>query len=95
MKAPTFTSLAVVATLLLPASASQAASIPAGARASDVEHLNRIFSQHVFFGRRFDRRLRAATGDPNIAVFDHRIYRADGSQCSYITYRKKRAIVCD
>ncbi len=94
MKLASLISAGIIAAIMLPAS-SIAASIPSGARASDVEHLNRIFSQHVFFGRRFDKRLRAATGNPNIVVFDHRLRLEDGSQCSYITYRGKRAIVCD
>ncbi len=95
MKLSTFISAGIVAALLLPASSALSANVPAGARPSDVQHLKQIFRQHVFFGRRFDKRLRAATGDPRIVVFDHRIYGADGSECSFITYRGKRAIVCD
>ena len=41
-------------------------------------------------------KVRDATGDPDIVVFDYRggtnsnVYR-----CSYLTYRGKRAMVCD
>ena len=95
MKTSTLIIASLVSALILPVVSASAAKIPRGARPSDVQHLKDVFRQHVFFGRRFDRRLRAAAGDPNIVVFDHRIYGADGSQCSYITYRGKRAIVCD
>ncbi len=95
MKLSTLISACIISAFLIPAASAHAASVPPGARPSDVQHLKQVFRQHVFFGRRFDSRLRAATGNPRIVVFDHRIYGADGSQCSYITYRSKRVIVCD
>jgi len=95
MKIPSLITVGIISAFLIPAPAAFAGTYSSQARPSDVQHLKKVFRQHVFLGRRFDTRLRAATGNPRIVVFDHRLWGADGSQCSYITYRGKRAIVCD
>ncbi len=95
MKIPTLMSAGIISAFLISTPTAFAGNYSSHARPSDVQHLKKIFRQHVFLGRRFDTRLRAATGNSRIVVFDHRLQGADGSQCSYITYRGKRAIVCD
>jgi len=54
-----------------------------------------LFKPHVYVGQVFGRSARASTGNPHIVVFDRRHEFGEVYQCSYFTYRKKRAVVCD
>lgn len=58
------------------------------------EKLKRLFKPH-FVRTVITRDIRAATGDPNIVVFDHRAGSSSVYRCSYINYRGKRALQCD
>ena len=65
------------------------------ATAADHKELARILRPHVWHGKGVNRGVRAAAGDPKMAVFDRRIGRSLLSQCSFIVYKNKRAMVCN
>lgn len=56
---------------------------------------HKFFKPHAYTGQGFGRSARASTGNPNIVVFDRRHEFGEIYQCSYITHRGKRAVVCD
>ena len=57
--------------------------------------LKKLLSQHSFTGARVSPRAREAAGDRSMAVFDNRVGIWEPAQCSFITYRGKKAMVCD
>lgn len=63
--------------------------------AADRKELARLLRPHVWRGKGVYRGVRAAAGDPRMAVIDRRNGRNFVSQCNFIIYRKKRALVCD
>ena len=81
-----FLLVVAAATVLAPMTVSQAV---AGANSHP------LFKPHAYTGQVFGRSARASTGNPNIVVFDRRHEIGEIYQCSYITYRGKRAVVCD
>lgn len=80
-------------TLFAVAVASMAAAPAFVSPAAASNH--KFFKPHAYTGQVFGRSARASTGDPNIVVFDRRHEIGEIYQCSYITYRGKRAVVCD
>ncbi len=89
---------ALAALFLVPLSGAQAAGGKAVATEKDRATLQRLLKRHSRYraGLRITPGVRAATGDPNIAVFDHRGGSSNSFfQCSYITVRGKRALTCD
>jgi hypothetical protein len=59
----------------------------------DRAELKKIMRSHTFRGKGVSRGVRAAAGDPNMAVIDRR-RPGSSSQCSFITLRGKRAMQC-
>ena len=59
----------------------------------DRAELKKIMRSHTFRGKGISRGVRAAAGDPNMAVIDRR-RPGNNSQCSFITLRGKRAMQC-
>ncbi len=57
--------------------------------------LKKLLSKHDFTGARVSPRAREAAGDRSMAVFDNRVGIWEPAQCSFITHRGKRAMVCD
>ena len=72
----------------------QPVQLPRSKRSGE-EHLRRLFKRH--WGRIFiTPEAKAATGDPNIAVYDTRGGPDSGPfQCTYFFVRGKRALLCD
>ena len=63
-------------------------------RAAGRKKLKRLFKPHFRHFGFITADVRAATGDPDIAIFDRRA--GEGPfRCSYITYQGKRALQCD
>jgi hypothetical protein len=63
--------------------------------ASGEQKLKKLLLPHAYYGQRVTDDVRAATGDPNIVVFDRRHIWGEIYSCNYITYNGKRAMVCD
>ena len=63
--------------------------------ARDHAELQKLLKWHIWYGKPITRGVRAAAGDPNMAVFDNRRTRNLTHMCSYIIYRGKRAIRCE
>lgn len=59
----------------------------------DRKQLQKILRSHTWRGRGVSRGVRAAAGDPNMAVLERR-QLGRRSQCTFITYRGKRAMSC-
>ncbi len=67
----------------------------AGGSSKAKAELRNIMKIHNWDGRRITPAIREAAGDRTMAVFDYRMERFSPAQCTYITYRGKRAITCD
>jgi hypothetical protein len=63
--------------------------------ATGEQKLRKLLRPHAYYGQIVTDDIRAATGDPNIVVFDRRNIWGEIYSCNYITYRGKRALVCD
>lgn len=63
--------------------------------AKDHAELQKLLKWHIWYGKPITRGVRAAAGDPDMAVFDNRRTRNLTHMCSYIIYRGKRAIRCE
>ncbi len=73
-----------------------AATIPSFAdNARGERELRKVLKTHNFTGARISPRIREAAGDRSMAVFDNRVGIWEPAQCSFITYRGKKAMVCD
>jgi hypothetical protein len=59
----------------------------------DRAELQKILRPHRWRGKGVSRGVRAAAGDPNMAVLERRQI-GQMSTCSFITYRGKRAMQC-
>jgi len=58
--------------------------------------LKKILKPHIATSRSIGADVREAAGDRNMAVFDRRTTRSGRfAQCSFITYRGKRALTCN
>ena len=69
--------------------------IEVGTKLSGKQKLQRVLRTHTF-RYPITRDIRAAAGNPNMAVFDHRTgFTGTTYRCSYITYRSQKALVCD
>ena len=86
----TFIRLAIAGAMLAGAAGSASAYV-----ASGEEKLKKLLRPHAYYGQIVTGDIRAATGDPNIVVFDRRHIWGEIYSCNYITYRGKRALVCE
>jgi hypothetical protein len=82
--------LAIAGAVLAGAAGSASAYV-----ASGEQKLKKLLLPHAYYGQRVTDDVRAATGDPNIVVFDRRHTWGEIYSCNYITYHGKRAMVCD
>ena len=82
--------------LIVTAALSLAAIMPSQANNERGEkRLKKLLSRHIFVSRSIGRDVRAAAGDPSMAIFDNRVERGQFAQCNFITYRGKRALTCN
>lgn len=66
------------------------------ANQSGKKQLERLLKPHFSrFGNPITQKVKNATGDPNIVVFDRRGGGDSVFRCSFITYKGKRAMTCD
>ena len=82
--------IALAAALLACAAGSASAYVQSGE-----QKLKKLLLPHAYYGQIVTDDIRAATGDPNIVVFDRRHIWGEIYDCNYITYRGKRALVCE
>jgi hypothetical protein len=59
------------------------------------ERLQKLLRPHVYTGQQITSDVKAATGDPNITVFDRRHEFGEVYSCSYLFVQGKRAMVCE
>jgi hypothetical protein len=57
--------------------------------------LQKLLRPHVYTGQQITSDVKAATGDPNITVFDRRHEFGEVYSCSYLFVQGKRAMVCE
>jgi hypothetical protein len=82
--------LALGAAILVCATGSASAYVATGE-----QKLQKLLRPHAYYGQIVTDDVRAATGDPQIVVFDRRHIWGEIYSCNYMTYRGKRALVCE